>query len=179
MKLSSLLDLDMGQLSDWLVDNQDRYYLLENPVSVNSVLDIKNTNKPILCWDGCDWHIDTVIYDNEGNPYLKEKTHVEAYMPIPELYLADNPYSLEKLLEMDMGELSDWVVENQSNFFLLLAYTEVDTPEDIDPSGVEVLCYANESWSIDYSEYDSDTGTSYMANGSEVEAFICLPDMEG
>lgn len=76
---------------------------------------------------------------------------------------------------MDMGQVSDWLIENADKFNLTPKPTFVDTPEDIEPSGEEVLCWDGCDWSIDYSEVDGESGAVYMANGTAVEAYIPLP----
>lgn len=54
--------------------------------------------------------------------------------------------------------------------------TEVDSAEDIDIKGEEILCFDGCDWVIDYVEHDPDTGIDYMANGTEVEAYTTLPE---
>lgn len=83
--------------------------------------------------------------------------------------------SLSDLLNMDMGEVSDWLIENAHKFDLTPKPIFVDTPEDIEPCGEEVLCWDSCDWSIDYAEIDGETGNVYMANGTQVEAYIPLP----
>lgn len=49
--------------------------------------------------------------------------------------------------------MSDWI--------------EIDTPEDIDPKGEEVLVWDGCDYHIDFVEVCADMGTFYMANGTE------------
>lgn len=49
----------------------------------------------------------------------------------------------------------------------------VDTAEDL-PMQQEVLCWDGCEFSIDYADMDSDSGTHYMANGTEIEAYKLL-----
>lgn len=54
-------------------------------------------------------------------------------------------------------------------------WIQVDSPEDIPITGDEVLCFDGCDISIDYVEYDSENGASYMANGTEVTHYMPLP----
>lgn len=52
---------------------------------------------------------------------------------------------------------------------------EVDSPEDIDVVGEEILCFDGCEWVIDYVDVCPEWGHCYMANGTEVEAWCRLP----
>ncbi|WP_108944031.1 hypothetical protein [Shewanella halifaxensis] len=85
MRLEDLLDMDMGKVSDWLVENAHKYTLQPKPIKVDSPEDIEIHGEEILCWDGCDWVIDYVEYDSDtGTDYMANNTQVEAYLPLPE-----------------------------------------------------------------------------------------------
>ena len=84
---------------------------------------------------------------------------------------------LEDLLNMDMGEVSDWLVENAHKYTLQPKPIDVDSPEDIEIKGEEILCWDGCEWSIDYVEHCSDSGVDYMANGTTVEAYLPLLEM--
>lgn len=49
----------------------------------------------------------------------------------------------------------------------------VDSAEDL-PMEQEVLCWDGCEFSIDYADMDPDSGTHYMANGTEVESYKLL-----
>lgn len=83
---------------------------------------------------------------------------------------------LEDLLNMDMGEVSDWLIENANRFTLQPKPIEVDYPEDIEIKGEEILVWDGCDWAIDYVEHCPDTGVDYMANNTDVEAYLPLPE---
>lgn len=58
MNLEQLLNMDMGELSDWLVENAHRFTLQPKPIKVDSPEEIGIVGEEILVWDGCDWSID-------------------------------------------------------------------------------------------------------------------------
>jgi hypothetical protein len=49
----------------------------------------------------------------------------------------------------------------------------IDSPEDIESNyvGVDILVWDGCDWHIDYVDFCPDTGTYYMANGTEAEAW--------
>ncbi|MDG3089148.1 Lar family restriction alleviation protein [Vibrio hannami] len=51
----------------------------------------------------------------------------------------------------------------------------IDTPEDIEIKGEEILCWDGCEWLIDYVELDVDSGCYYMANGTHTEAYLPMP----
>ncbi|AWA97966.1 hypothetical protein CU052_00100 (plasmid) [Vibrio harveyi] len=53
---------------------------------------------------------------------------------------------------------------------------EVDSPEDVEIVGEEILCFDGCDWVIDYVDYDSEQGVNYMANGTHIEAYLPLPE---
>ncbi len=82
-----MLDMDMGEVSDWLINNSDRFTLQPKPIEVYSLEDIEITGTNILCFDGKDWVIDQVKRCPEKNiNYMVNGTQVEAYMPLPSPY---------------------------------------------------------------------------------------------
>jgi len=84
MKLSDLLDMDMGAVADWLEENQHRFDLTPKPVIVDSAEDLDCVDEDKLCWDGCEWSIDHAKYDSDtGAHYMANGTSVEAYLPMP------------------------------------------------------------------------------------------------
>ncbi|WP_234352470.1 hypothetical protein [Vibrio harveyi] len=85
MQLSDLLEMDMGEVSEWLIENAHRFTLQPKPIEVDSPEDVEIVGEEILCFDGCDWVIDYVDYDSEqGVNYMANGTHIEAYLPLPE-----------------------------------------------------------------------------------------------
>ncbi|TOJ96080.1 hypothetical protein [Vibrio parahaemolyticus] len=86
------------------------------------------------------------------------------------------PLNLEQLLNMDMGELSDWLVENAHRFTLQPKPIKVDSPEEIGIVGEEILVWDGCDWSIDYVDCCPETGAYYMANNTDVEAYLPLPE---
>ncbi|NOH26203.1 hypothetical protein F0267_25900 [Vibrio coralliilyticus] len=52
---------------------------------------------------------------------------------------------------------------------------EVDSPEDIDVIGEEILCFDGCDWVIDYVDVCPEWGHHYMANGTEIKAWCRLP----
>ena len=53
MKLEDLLNMDMGEVSDWLIENANRFTLQPKPIEVDSPEDIEIKGEEILVWDGC------------------------------------------------------------------------------------------------------------------------------
>jgi hypothetical protein len=51
----------------------------------------------------------------------------------------------------------------------------VDSPEDIPLRHEDILCWDGCQWHIDYVDIDVDTGCQFMANGTEVRAYMPLP----
>jgi len=74
-----------------------------------------------------------------------------------------------------MSEAINWLERNANKFDLTPKPQRIESPEDIEPKGEEVLCWDGCDWCIDYVEVDAETGHFYMANGTEVEAFALLP----
>ena len=84
MQLSDLLNMDMGEVSDWLIENAHRFTLQPKPIEVDSPEDIEIVGEEILCFNGCDWRIDYVEHcPDRGVNYMANNTHVEAYLPLP------------------------------------------------------------------------------------------------
>lgn len=52
MKLEDLLNMDMGEVAEWLIENSNRFTL--QPIEVDSPEDIEIKGEEILVWDGCD-----------------------------------------------------------------------------------------------------------------------------
>lgn len=85
IKLTDLLNMDMGEVSDWLQDNAHKFDLMPKPIEVDSPEDIHIKGEDILCWDGCDWSIDYVdTCPDTGTDFMANNTEVMAYMPLPE-----------------------------------------------------------------------------------------------
>ncbi len=82
---------------------------------------------------------------------------------------------LKDLLEMSMSDVIEWLEENADDYVLQPKPIEVDSPEDIEVDE-EVLCWDGCDWVIDHVEYCPEQGVSYMANGTDVEAYVKLPD---
>lgn len=178
MDISDLLDLgDMGALSDWIIENNDKYLLIDKPKFVTSLEEIPTIGEKLLCWDSCEWHIDQVlVHPDTKARYMEEGTEVECYMPLPKLILDDSAASLSSLLDMDMGEAVDWIENNAQNYILLPKYEFIDSPEDVSIIGEEILCLVEPEWVIDYVEVDPEHGGYYMANGTLIEAYMPLPN---
>ncbi|MCY9874021.1 hypothetical protein [Vibrio barjaei] len=84
MQLTDLLNMDMGEVSDWLMENAHKYHLQPKPTIVDSPEDISIVGEDILVNDGCDWSIDHVEHcPDRGVNYMANNTEVEAYMPLP------------------------------------------------------------------------------------------------
>ncbi len=88
---------------------------------------------------------------------VKEDGEVLGYWQTPEF--------IEYLLEL-AGEC-----ERVANEYPV----EVNSPEDIERKGEEILCWDGCDWSIDYVEHCPERGVDYMANGTDVEAYMPLP----
>jgi hypothetical protein len=85
---------------------------------------------------------------------------------------------LEELLAMDIGVLIDWLINNKDEYILFKKPIKVDNNiEEIEVVGTEILCYDGYDWTVDYVDVEVEYGTPYMANGTEVEYYMELPDM--
>ncbi len=83
---------------------------------------------------------------------------------------------LTDLLDMSAGETIEWLIANAHAFTLQTAPVKVDSPEDIGIVGEEILVWDGTEWTVDYVECCADTGAYYMANHTDVEAYMPLPD---
>lgn len=83
---------------------------------------------------------------------------------------------LEDLLNMDMGEVSEWLIENANRFTLQPKPIEVDSPEDIEIKWEEILVWDGRDWTIDYVENCPNTGEDLMVNNTDVKAYLPLPE---
>ena len=83
--------------------------------------------------------------------------------------------TLEDLLEMDVLPVVNWLEENADKFTLQPKPIAVDSAEDIAIKGDNVLVWDGHEWSIDYVDHCAHTGVDYMANDTEVKAYLPLP----
>lgn len=83
---------------------------------------------------------------------------------------------IDDLLHLNESELYDWLTENFDKFDLRPKPIEVDSPEDIHIKGQEILVWDGCEWTIDFVEHCADSGVDYMANNTEVVAFLPLPE---
>lgn len=103
-----------------------------------------------------------------------------------ELFEGSAGFSVEcEEWDCNTGTLSNnWTKEkaieiwNKANPKAQSEWVSVATPEDITFDG-DVLCWDGCDYSIDYVETDVETGTCYMANGTEVEAYKLLTPPKG
>lgn len=99
------------------------------------------------------------LYDDEDLKELKDKRVIAQekgfkLSTIATIECELDSYNIEPVKE------SEWI--------------SVDSPEEL-PIGEEVLCWDGCQQCIDYAEMDGDTGGYYMANGTDIEAYMPLP----
>lgn len=83
--------------------------------------------------------------------------------------------TLEQLSCMAPDEVAKWLKNNAHKYTLQSKPIFVGSPEDIAIKGEEILCWDGLDWSIDFVEHDSEVGFDYMSNGTQVIAYLPLP----
>lgn len=75
------------------------------------------------------------------------------------------------------AEIREWLTENADEFMLIKKPELIDSPEDIDIVGEDILVHDGCDWHVDYVEIDTDYGINYMANNTQPQAWMPLIKM--
>jgi hypothetical protein len=84
--------------------------------------------------------------------------------------------TLIELLSLGEMKSAQWLHERRSTHTLAATPVFVDGPDDISIKGEDILCWDGVHWLVDHVEYDCDVGASYMANRTNVIAYVPMPD---